>query len=342
MNAEIRVYPGMEMMAVDMAEVLHAALPESCVIQGCSLTLNGGSVHVASGRISIKGRLAYVEEGDVDAYTVSTTEQAHLCAICDLGLPTNPFQIRILSNSEYNSMYQSQQSAVRDKDGDVFNTSDDGIALLKMATVTISPGVGVSKITTIAAGKPRHSKNYIDEGDAKVQKNVDNLNSKETTHYKSLTAWRDHLLKRTHSKSKFKTWNIDIPHCVINAGQTKMFSSDILYGHVNTYSNGKFDRKNIYKNTKYVEKKDESHVRTSIKSFDSYGPQFLTPIGIVGIQVTNSDNGGKNRQRVRLLGWGFGSETCNVTLAMDEDTADKKYPQAIVDVQLKIQYVQEE
>ncbi len=364
MNAQIRIYPDKEMEAADMAEGLHAALPESCVIQGCHLTLSSGNVHVSSGRISIKGRVAYVEAGDIVPYTVSSTDTgASVCAVCDLSSAENPFQLRILSSTEYSDIAATQAGFVLNNEGDTFNSSN-GIALLKMADVTISPGTGVSKLTVTASGKPRHSKNYIDEGDAKVQTSVNNLRNKENSHYQRLMKWKDHLVQRVHSSKKFRTWNITIPHCVINDGQVKTFDAPVTYGVVETYTNGKNVSTYTYKNTTYKETtytyKDEydnnktvdTGVRSSIKTFAAYGPQFLTPIGIVQMSISNSDNGGKNRQRCRILGYGFGDKKVNVTLAMDPDVTIKdknnnelyktEYKQAIVDITLKVLYVQEE
>jgi len=353
MNTTIKIYPDREMLALDMAEALDAATIRSGIIQGCAFSTNTGSLTVTDGRLMIKGRVAVVSSGALETPEVSIVRNDMVvCAVCNLtqngsgeeGEELEPITLEIVTPEEYSNLERGMSSA------EDFNASN-GQWVVKLGTVTVAPDGTVSnyKANAAAATPARvNNKAYVDEGDAKVQTAVDKNKTQEESHYNRLVFWRDqHIIKRLHDANKFRTWNITIPHCVLKAGQTKMFSvPHIDYGYNRTYSNGKMVDSWEYpqsKYPKYVEEKDKTYrVRTSIKTFAKYGPRFLTPIGIVGVQVTNSDNGGKNRQRVRLIGWGFGSETCNVTLAMDDDTSDKKYPQAIVDVQLKIQYVQEE
>ena len=371
MNAQIRIYPGMEMMAVDMAEVVHAALPESCVVQGCDLRIQDGNVHVDAGRIILKGRLAYVESGTVEPYIVSTAEpDACLCAVCDLSLGENPFQLRILTANDYSNMLNTQDSAVRAADGDTFNTGS-GVAVLKMATLTISPGSGVTKITKVKGGKPRHSKNYIDEGDAKVQADLNAQKKKEYEDTQKLILWRKHLLSRVHDSNKFKTWTINYPHCVIKEGETKAFTIPVItYGEAYAYSNGKVTHANRYGENASKSKYKETlysypdydnpnknvtptnpKIRSSFHTLATQGPSAMHPIGIAGLTLTNSDNGGKNRFRCRILGWSFSSTRAFVTLYMDPDVTIRngntelyktEYKQAIVDVNITLLYVQEE
>ena len=60
-TASDRIFPTREMKAIDMAEVIRAAVIEDGIIQGCRLTNSGGKIWMDPGRVLIHGRLGLFE-----------------------------------------------------------------------------------------------------------------------------------------------------------------------------------------------------------------------------------------------------------------------------------------
>lgn len=134
-SAEIRIFPDKEMLSVDMAEVLDAAMFKSGVIQGCGIHLSGGTLTMDSGRIIIKGRLGVVSAGAIPVPTLSTTSTCTLVAVCDLQSGENPFYIALLSPDSYANLQASADS------GGTFNVSN-GIAYVVLGTASVNPSTG--------------------------------------------------------------------------------------------------------------------------------------------------------------------------------------------------------
>lgn len=59
--ADGRIYPTKEMKAIDMAEVVRAAVAEDGVLQGCRFHIDGEKLLMSPGRILIRGRLGVFE-----------------------------------------------------------------------------------------------------------------------------------------------------------------------------------------------------------------------------------------------------------------------------------------
>ena len=374
MNATIKIYPDREMLALDMAEALDAATIRSGIIQGCTFNTQSGSLNVSDGRLMIKGRLAVVTQGTIETPVVATTDTMFVCAICDLtqngsdegGEQLEPITLEILTADQYDNY-------ARELDDENFNASN-GRWVVKLGTVTVAPDGTVSNWKAIAnAASPSkvNNKSYVDDGDAKVQTDLNAQKKKEYEDTQKLSLWREHLTKRVHDNNKFKTWTINYPHCTIKAGETKAFTIPVItYGEVYAYSNGKVTHANKYgedaTKSKYKETlysyPDYSNsnkkitptnpkIRSSFHTLATQGPSAMHPIGIAGLTLTNSDNGGKNRFRCRILGWSFSSTRAFVTLYMDPDVTIRngntelyktEYKQAIVDVNITLLYVQEE
>lgn len=371
MNATIKIYPDREMLALDMAEALDAATIRSGIIQGCTFNTQSGSLNVSDGRLMIKGRLAVVTQGTIETPEVATTSSMFVCAICDLtqngsdegGEQLEPITLEILTQNQYDNI-------ANNLDAEDFNASN-GRWIVKLGTVTVAPDGTVSNWKAVAeAATPAkvNNKSYVDDGDAKVQKNLNAQKKVEYDDTQVLEAWRKHLLKRVHDDGKFKTWSFTYPHCTIKAGETKAFTIPVItYGEVYAYSNGKVTHANKYgedaSKSKYKDvyydyleygsttKKIKTKARESVHNLATQGPSAMHPIGIAEVSLVNSENGGKNRFRCRILGWSFSSTRAFVTLYMDPDVTIKngntelykaEYKQAIVDINVKILYVQEE
>ena len=348
-NASIRVFPDQEMMAADMAEALYAALPESTVIQGCELSAPNGQVIVSPGRLIIKGRLAVVVENlTIENPSVSSVSTGHVCAICNLTRydPSNnvvPVTIEIVldANDAYNTLVSNEEFYVnRDTDGNItedrFNSSN-GTAFIELATVTVTPGVGVTSLTPTKFGEhARHSIDYIRDVKKEVETEITTLDTKVNNH-KSLADSRfNYTEARVYSSSKFYIHNVMIPHCSIAAGATQSFTANCTYGAVNTYQNGRVVTTQTYSNTNYIEHTDANGVRTTFKRFAQYGPQFLRPIGIVSAGIYNASSGGANRDYCYFTGWNYSTDNCTAIIHNSGKNT------AVVDVSLRMLYAQTE
>lgn len=228
-TAEIRVFPGKEMKAVDMAEALEGAfISDYCILQGCAVSLNGGKLSITSGSITIKGRVAAVTGGEIDEYPeVSTTSDLKLLAVCDLTADT-PFYIRLFSQSEYESLV-----ARRDSTSD-FN-SGNGVELMQLGTATFNPATNqITRWTPNSdAVIKRQNKdafatlsNTVSSNDTAVRNlittNVNTINSNATASHNLLTqkinAWATYLRNRTSSADRFAVITFTVPSFTIGAG----------------------------------------------------------------------------------------------------------------------------
>lgn len=359
-EAQIKIFPNSEMLAADMAEVLHAALPESCVIQGCHLVLDNGNLSVTDGRIVIKGRLAQITAGTIETPSVATTGvDGYVCAVCDLGSGANPFSIQILLQTQYDTILDSQQGAISATEGDTFN-SNNGVALLLLATVKISP-TGITSMTPSAkGGSPRHAVDYIDEKDTALSNRITGTGQTITYNKNVADAKATYLAKKSWSNSKFKVYNVTIPHIVVNAGATVKGTAPSTYGVVNTWGNGAIqsqyydwrggqrtigpqNTKHTYDYTPSGNPRDYSDnivdeygLRTRIHSFENYGVVTLRPIGIVAANIHNAAVGGKNYANCYFTQWSYSTDACEATV----HNSGKE--QAIVDVTLRILYAENE
>lgn len=350
MNADIRIYPDKEMYAVDMAELMHASIPESGVLQGCELTFSGGNVNIKPGRLVIKGRLAVIlTEGIIEpASTVSSTVTGHICAICNLSDQSQEYvKLQILPESTYNSMVSAAKAYETGSHGDTFNVSN-GVALLELGTITMTASGLSGTLTLTAAGKaPKNIRTYVEGIRSALQKNIDaakkvatDLKSTVDDHTKRFTALFNHFDMRAHDSSKFMLWNITYPHATVAAKARVTVTFDYVeYGTTITWANNKNTATRTYhsKNKTYDTPRNSFGYRTKIKDFDNYGPQYLKPISIAGLLVRDAASGGKNSKDCSVLGWRFDDNKLYVDL-YNSNTKEA----AIVQVLARVLYVQKE
>lgn len=341
MNAEIRIYPDKEMYAVDMAELMHASIPESGVLQGCALEFTGGNVTIKPGRLVIKGRLAVVvAEGIIEpSELVESTFTGHICAVCNLSDQNEEYvKLQIIPQGSYESMVQLANSYETGDHGDTFNAAN-GIALLELGTITMTPSGLTGPLTLTEAGTaPKNIRTFVNAVKTALQSTITALTTRVTkleSVDKSITSY---INGRAHASSKFKLWNVDYPHATIAAGKSVTITfktSD--YGLVGTWSNNKLTWSNSYKNTTYKETKDANGYRTSFRTFSAFGPQFLEPIAISGVIVRNAASGGKNADDCAVQGWRFTGEDIKITVH-NFNTKEA----AVVSVLVRMLYVQTE
>lgn len=143
-TADIRIFPQKEMLSVDMAEALDAAILKSGIIQGCEFKLINGALSITDGRIIIKGRLGVVTAGDIPVPTLEVITTCHVVAICNLNMTENPFTISMLTPTEFTTLQSTATT------GDSFNVSS-GLAYIEFGTATVDPATGnVTAWTPIA------------------------------------------------------------------------------------------------------------------------------------------------------------------------------------------------
>ena len=341
MNAEIRIYPDKEMYAVDMAELMHAAIPESGVLQGCALEFNGGNVTIQPGRLVIKGRLAVIVTAGIiePSELVNTNQTGHICAICNLSDQNEEYvKLQILPDQTYDDMVLATQGYETGAHGDTFNAAN-GVAILELGTITMTSSGLVGPLTLTEAGTaPKNIRTFVNAIKTALQSTITTLTTRVTklaSVDKSINAY---INGRAHTSSKFKLWNVDYPHASIAAGKSATITfktSD--YGLVGTWSNNKLTWSNSYKNTAYKETKDGNGYRTSFKTFSAFGPQFLEPIAISGVIVRNAESGGKNADDCAVQGWRFTGEDIKITVR-NFNTKEV----AVISVLVRMLYVQTE
>lgn len=143
-TADIRIFPQKEMLSVDMAEALDAAILKSGIIQGCEFRHINGVLSITDGRIIIKGRLGVVTAGDIPVPTLEVITPCHVVAICNLNMTENPFTISMLTPTEFTTLQSTATT------GDSFNVSS-GLAYIEFGTATVDPATGnVTAWTPIA------------------------------------------------------------------------------------------------------------------------------------------------------------------------------------------------
>lgn len=139
-TADIRIYPGKELFASDMAEILRASLVNSGRIQGCVISESDGVLSISSGRIAIAGRVGVVTGGTIPVPTLSANAQCTVVAICDLSRENEPMRIEMLSPDDYATLQENATAAAS------FNDSGTGIQYIELAVASVNATTG--KVTT--------------------------------------------------------------------------------------------------------------------------------------------------------------------------------------------------
>lgn len=139
-TADIRIYPGKELFASDMAEILRAALVDSGRIQGCVISESDGVLSISSGRIAIAGRVGVVTGGTIPVPALSANAQCTVVAICDLSRENETMRIEMLSPDDYATLQDNATAAAS------FNDSGTGVQYIELAVASVNATTG--KVTT--------------------------------------------------------------------------------------------------------------------------------------------------------------------------------------------------
>lgn len=135
-TADIRIYPGKELFASDMAEILRASLVNSGRIQGCVISNSDGVLSITSGRIAIAGRVGVVTGGTIPTPTLSANAQCTVVAICDLSRENDTIRIEMLTADDYATLQANATAA------ESFNDSGTGIQYVELAYATVNASTG--------------------------------------------------------------------------------------------------------------------------------------------------------------------------------------------------------
>lgn len=142
-SIDIRIFENKEMKAVDMAELMDAAIFRTGVIQGCETKIENGLFTIEGGRIVVGGRLGVVTGGTVpNPTTLSKTEICYPIAVCDLADANRPFYFMMATSSDLTSLGLDNEN--RNPNFNVQNGRD----ALFFGTVEVDPATGLANPST--------------------------------------------------------------------------------------------------------------------------------------------------------------------------------------------------
>lgn len=142
-SIDIRIFENKEMKAVDMAELMDAAIFRTGVIQGCETKIENGLFTIEGGRIVVGGRLGVVTGGTVpNPTTLSKTETCYPIAVCDLADANRPFYFMMATSSDLTSLGLDNEN--RNPNFNVQNGRD----ALFFGTVEVDPATGLANPST--------------------------------------------------------------------------------------------------------------------------------------------------------------------------------------------------
>lgn len=138
-SIDIRIFENKEMKAVDMAELMDAAIFRNGVIQGCGTSLSNGVFTIEGGRIVVGGRLGVVTGGTVpNPTTLTRTDICYPIAVCDLADVNNPFYFMIATRDDITSLGLDYEN--RNPNFNVQNGRD----ALFFGTIEVDPATGLA------------------------------------------------------------------------------------------------------------------------------------------------------------------------------------------------------
>lgn len=220
LNAEMKIYPGKEMLALDMAEVLETSVINSGIIQGCNVTLSGGALTLAPGRILIRGRLGYFSGGQIPTTGINASGAYKLLAVCDLAAQEGSMFYVDFFSTATGGDYDTLVNRVNQQNGH-FN-SIEGAAFVELGTATIDSATGnVTAWTPSNVDVKRDAAAYAAIQQS-ITDNVAQINQTAAAQHTLLTqkinAWATYLQNRTFASARFGTVRFTVPSFTIPAG----------------------------------------------------------------------------------------------------------------------------
>ena len=222
-SVEIKVAPGKEMLALDMAEALDAAMIYSGIVQGCTFTYENQRLAMDPGRIIIKGRIGVVTGGLIEDFpTLSAETDCKLLAVCDLRAET-PFYIRFFTDAEIDALTTAAEQITD------FNAGN-GVAWVTLGTGRINPATQrITAWTPSAAGTTKNT-------DLTAYRALQTMvQGNQTSITELLNKWVTYIQRRLSSADYFITAEeIVVPACSLAAGESRYVTCPAVRGSVVT------------------------------------------------------------------------------------------------------------
>lgn len=301
LNAEMKIYPGKEMLALDMAEVLETSVINSGIIQGCAITLSGGALTLAPGRILIRGRLGYFSGGQIPTTGINTSGTYKLLAVCDLAAQEGSMFYVDFFSTATGGDYDTLVNRVNQQNGH-FN-SIEGAAFVELGTATIDSATGnVTTWTPSNIDVKRDAAAYAAIQQS-ITDNVNRINQTATAQHTLLTqkinAWATYLQNRAYAAGRFAVLPFNVPSFTIPAGQRVACSFPAIWGTTfrATGTNARIETRPSWVNftQTYTTLSDGTKIPLNV---DSDRVRYIA-IGVTGITFTNAayNNKGKNASK---------------------------------------------
>lgn len=228
-RADSRIYPQKEMMAIDMAELMRAALIEDGIIQGCQFHLDGGHLLMTPGRIVIGGRLGVFEADQGESYIdialpdhtqLTSDAQRFICALYDpRGTNRNKLYIELLNQTDLtgtngldnNDMFKPSNSRYD------FNAMNYG-RYLKLGFVKVRASTGEAydldtSVSTYPDSAEKSNENYVKTEITKFKQREDN----RLAYLKAADQYNTNV---RHRSAWFKNDTVVIDGISVAAGKT--------------------------------------------------------------------------------------------------------------------------
>lgn len=341
LNAEMKIYPGKEMLALDMAEVLETSVINSGIIQGCGITFSGGALTLAPGRILIRGRLGYFTGGQIPTTDISASGTYKLLAVCDLAAQENSmFYIDFFSTAT-GGAYAALRNRIEQQNGH-FN-SIDGAAFVELGTATINAATGsVTAWTSSNTGVKRDATAYAAIQQS-ITNNVNQINAtasaKHTLLTQKINAWATYLQNRAFASSKFVQEQFVVPSWTIPAGARVACQLPAIRGTTfrATGTNARTETKPSWQTftQTYTTLSDGTRVPLNV---DTAAVRYVA-IGLLGVLFRDAayNNKGKNAVQCVVAGWSItGSDYDRRCYVYVKNTGTTE---AIIDLTVNLEFV---
>ena len=352
LNAEMKIYPGKEMLALDMAEVLETSVINSGIIQGCGITYSGGTLTLDPGRILIRGRLGYFSGGQIPTTGISASGTYKLLAVCDLAAQDGSMFYVDFFSTATGGDYDTLRNRVEQQNGH-FN-SIDGAAFVELGTATIDSATGnVTAWTPSNTGVKRDAVAYA-AIEKSLSDNVNTINQSITTNVSNIyrnandahalmtqkiNAWATYFNKRTSSYGRFINETVTVPSFTIPAGSRVGCTFPAIRGttYRATGTNSRTESKPSWVDFTqiYTTMSDGTKIPLNV---DEAAVRYVA-LAVTNVLFSNAayNNKGKNANKCVMAGmgvYGVDYDRRGVVYAYNAGTAE-----AIVDLQVAVLYV---
>ena len=302
-SAEIKVFPGKEMMALDMAEVLDASTIGSGIIAGCQIpTPSNGKLTIDSGRIIIRGRLGVITGGEIPIPTLTGDADCKVLAICDLSSDT-PFSIRMVNNAEYQALEAAKNNTPTN-----FN-SGNGVDFVELGVAHVNSATGNVTSWTPTNAEPKHDSDRLAEA-------VASANASHTLLTEKINAWATYLQKRAFGWSpQFAIVTLHAPSYTLAAGARLGCTFPAIRNSTCTAAGPNSRTESIPQIPTFEQQYTTLSDGTQIPLNIDEDPLRYVAAGISRVLISNAKykvgnkEVGKNYNNCTIAGWGlYGSE----------------------------------